>query len=278
MLGVLAVSGACLGWAIDNNLTQRLSVRDPLAIAQVKGLLGGGVALALAVLFGRSAPPAGVVGLGVLVGFVSYGLSVALAVYAMREIGVAREAALFATAPFLGVGVSVVLLHEPFGLRELAATALMLTGLALLATERHSHHHVHEPMRHDHRHVHDAHHAMRHAPSDPAGEPHAGGLELAARRAADAVDEVSVVALRGASVRCVKTAADRTDSRSRARRRSRREPSTESVVAERDDGLEGVWGAGDGGALVLELLRCCGWRARRRPPPSRDRRCSGAGP
>jgi drug/metabolite transporter (DMT)-like permease len=173
VLGVLAVSGACLGWAIDNNLTQRLSVRDPLAIAQVKGLLGGSVALALAVLFGRSAPPAVVVGLGFLVGFVSYGLSVALAVYAMREIGVAREAALFAAAPFLGVGVSVVLLHEAFGLRELVAMLLMLTGLGLLATERHSHRHVHEPMRHDHRHVHDAHHRHAHAPGDPAGEPHA---------------------------------------------------------------------------------------------------------
>ena len=30
--GFAAVSGACLSWAVDNNLTQRLSIRDPLAI------------------------------------------------------------------------------------------------------------------------------------------------------------------------------------------------------------------------------------------------------
>ena len=81
--GVLAVAGACVLWAIDNNLTQRLSLRDPLTLAQVKGLVGGGFALCLAVLWQYEMPAFGTVSVGVLLGFVSYGLSVALAVYAM---------------------------------------------------------------------------------------------------------------------------------------------------------------------------------------------------
>ena len=171
--GVLAVAGACLAWAVDNNLTQRLSLRDPVAIAQVKGLLGGGIALVLALAAGIAPPPLGAVGGAATLGFVSYGLSLTLAVYAMRAIGAAREAALFATAPFIGALASVVLLGEPFGGRELVALGLMLGGVVLSARDRHSHRHVHEPLRHDHRHVHDAHHRHTHTSADPPGEPHA---------------------------------------------------------------------------------------------------------
>src|SRR5262249_27783540 len=37
-LGVAAVCAACLSWAVDNNLTQRLSLRDPVAVARAKGV------------------------------------------------------------------------------------------------------------------------------------------------------------------------------------------------------------------------------------------------
>lgn len=170
--GVLGIAGACALWALDNNLMQRLSLRDPLALAQVKGLVGGGFALLLAVLGRHDVPAVGTLSVGLLLGFVSYGLSVALAAYAMRAIGAAREAALFSTAPFIGVVVSVMLLNEALGSREVMAMVLMLTGLVLLARDRHSHHHAHEPLRHEHRHVHDVHHRHAHAAGDPPGEPH----------------------------------------------------------------------------------------------------------
>lgn len=172
-MGMLAVVGACLAWAIDNNLTQRLSLRDPLALAQVKGLTGGGIALVLALAQSQPVPPAATVAQGLALGFVSYGLSVALAVYSMREIGVAREAALFATAPFMGVALSVVWLGEPFAARELGALALMVLGLGFLSTERHSHAHRHEALRHDHGHTHDEHHQHAHGPDASPDEPHA---------------------------------------------------------------------------------------------------------
>ena len=60
-------------------------------------------------------PPVGTLAGGLLLGLVSYGASVVLAVYAMRLIGVAREAAFFATAPFIGALVSVAVLGEHFG-------------------------------------------------------------------------------------------------------------------------------------------------------------------
>jgi drug/metabolite transporter (DMT)-like permease len=157
-LGVLCIAGACLGWALDNNLTSRLSVRDPVAIVQAKGLIGGAISLWLTVLVGNEVPPLGTLAGGLLLGLVSYGASVVLAVYAMRLIGVAREAAFFATAPFIGALVSIAVLGEHFGPRELGATLVMLVGIGLLVREQHAHLHVHEPLEHDHRHVHDEHH------------------------------------------------------------------------------------------------------------------------
>ncbi len=172
-LGMLAIVGACSGWAIDNNLTSRLSLRDPFALAQIKGLAGGSTALAIAFATGHSVPPPSIAFAGLLIGFASYGVSLALAIYAMRAIGVAREAALFSAAPFLGVLLSVGWLHEPFGLRELIALVSMALGVWFLATERHSHRHTHATVDHDHRHTHDAHHQHGHAIGDPTGEPHA---------------------------------------------------------------------------------------------------------
>ena len=172
-LGVLCIAGACLGWALDNNLTSRLSLRDPVAIVQAKGLIGGATSLGLAFLVGSEVPPVATLAGGLLLGLVSYGTSVVLAVYAMRLIGVAREAAFFATAPFIGALVSVAVLGEHFGPRELGATLVMLVAIGLLVLEQHAHLHVHEPLEHDHRHVHDEHHQHAFLQGHPAGEPHA---------------------------------------------------------------------------------------------------------
>ena len=54
------------------------------------------------------------------------------------------------------------LLDEPFGLRELAASALMALGVTLLLGERHLHVHAHGRLEHDHAHVHDEHHRHEH--------------------------------------------------------------------------------------------------------------------
>jgi drug/metabolite transporter (DMT)-like permease len=46
--GSLSIIGACIAWAIDNNLTRKVSAGDPMQIAMLKGLVAGGVNTALA--------------------------------------------------------------------------------------------------------------------------------------------------------------------------------------------------------------------------------------
>ncbi|HKY34904.1 MAG TPA: DMT family transporter [Polyangiaceae bacterium] len=170
--GMAAIAGACLAWAIDNNLTQRLSLRDPFAIVRIKALAAGSFNLALGLMLGGALPAGGVVVGALLLGLLSYGASVVLDAYALRLLGAAREAAYFATAPFVGALAATVILNEQLRPVDLGAMLLMALGVAALLRERHSHVHVHEEMVHEHLHVHDQHHQHSHDPSDPPDEPH----------------------------------------------------------------------------------------------------------
>lgn len=170
--GSVLVIGACLAWAIDNNLTRRISGSDPVQIAGIKGLAAGTVNVALAALAGSALPGGGALAAAALLGLLGYGVSLTLFVLALRHLGTARTGAYFSTAPFVGAVVAVTALGEPVSWPLLAAGALMLVGVALHLMERHGHLHVHEPLDHMHPHVHDAHHQHSHSPEDPAGEPH----------------------------------------------------------------------------------------------------------
>lgn len=169
-LGAALVAGACAAWALDTNLTQRLSLRDPIALVRFKGLCGGACTLVVAVLAREPLPTPSQVSAALAIGALGYGLSIVWHVRAMRDLGAARQSALFATAPFAGALLSWPALGEAPRLRELVAAALMATGIALLASEEHSHRHEHAPIEHEHLHVHDEHH--RHEHDGPFQEPH----------------------------------------------------------------------------------------------------------
>ena len=171
--GVLLLAAACLCWALDNNLTQRLTLRDPFAIVRVKTLIAGctNVTLGLIVV-GGTWPDLRYVVVAMLLGSVSYGLSIVLDAYALRFVGAAREAAYFATAPFVGAFVSVVVLGDSVRWDTLVAMLSMALGVALLLRERHAHVHTHEMLEHEHLHEHDEHHQHQHVPGDPTGSPH----------------------------------------------------------------------------------------------------------
>lgn len=170
--GALLVAGACLCWGIDNNLTRKLSSADPVQIAMVKGLVAGTVNLALAFASGATLPPPGTVLAAAVVGFLGYGVSLALFVLGLRHLGTARTGAYFSLAPFVGAVLAVALLGEPLSTTLLVAGCLMAVGLWLHLSERHDHEHAHEAIGHEHRHRHDEHHQHEHGPEAPPGEPH----------------------------------------------------------------------------------------------------------
>jgi drug/metabolite transporter (DMT)-like permease len=168
----LLVGAACFFWAIDNNLTRKISGGDPIAIAAIKGAVAGTTNLALAAAAGAHLPPPGIA-LGAMgVGFAGYGFSLVLFVVALRELGAARTGAYFSTAPFVGVALAIGALGEPVTGGFWLAAALMATGVWLHVSERHVHTHTHEPIEHTHAHSHDEHHQHEHDFEWPDGGTH----------------------------------------------------------------------------------------------------------
>ena len=171
-LGSLAVAGACLCWAVDNNLTRKVSAADAVFIAGTKGLVAGLTNLALAMALGATLPAWPRMAQAMSVGLAGYGVSLVLFVLALRGLGSARTGAYFSTAPFIGAVIAIAGFHESSTMAFWLAAALMGVGVWLHLTERHEHLHTHEPLDHTHRHVHDEHH--RHAHDFPwdGVEPH----------------------------------------------------------------------------------------------------------
>jgi drug/metabolite transporter (DMT)-like permease len=171
--GALLVAAACLCWAIDNNLTRKVSGNDAVVVAGIKGAIAGATNLGIALALGQALPATSVVLAAGLVGFFGYGLSLVLFVLALRHLGTARTGAYFSIAPFAGAALAIMLQQDPVTAQLIVAGALMAVGVWLHVTERHGHRHVHEYLAHEHMHTHDEHHRHAHGPSWDGHEPHA---------------------------------------------------------------------------------------------------------
>lgn len=169
--GPLLIAGACLAWAIDNNLTRKVSAADPVQVAMLKGLVAGAANVGIAMALGAQVPPAKLVAAAAVVGFLGYGVSLVLFVFALRHLGTARTGAYYSLAPFIGAAAAIFMLGDEVTLPFLVGGALMAVGLWLHLTERHLHLHEHDPIEHDHLHVHDEHHQHDH-PHAVGPEPH----------------------------------------------------------------------------------------------------------
>ncbi|KWN07458.1 DMT family transporter [Burkholderia ubonensis] len=171
--GALLIVGACLCWAIDNNLTRKVSANDAMVIACVKGLAAGPVNIAVAVAAGAVWPAAATTAAAMLTGLAGYGVSLVLFVIALRDLGTARTGAYFSVAPLFGVALSLLIWPELPSVAFWIAAALMALGIWLHVRERHDHEHTHERLEHTHRHRHDAHHQHTHDFPYEGDEPHA---------------------------------------------------------------------------------------------------------
>ena len=167
----LAILGACLCWAIDNNLTRKIALNDATWLAAVKGGVAGPVNLIIAFALGATLPPLLNIGAAMTVGFFAYGVSLVLFIVAMRHVGTARAGAYFSIAPFFGA-VLAVALGAPVTIPLVIAAVLMALGVWLHLTERHEHAHTHEAITHEHWHTHDAHHQHEHDEPVAAGTRH----------------------------------------------------------------------------------------------------------
>ena len=167
--GSIFVLLACLCWGFENNCTRMLSLNNPLQIVVIKGFGSGAGALIIALALRQQASNLVHILLALLLGFVSYGLSIYFYIKAQRELGAARTSAYYAVAPFIGVFLSILIFGQALTLSFVLALLIMVLGAYFAAVEHHKHYHVHEEITHEHRHSHnDEHHSHGHS----LGESH----------------------------------------------------------------------------------------------------------
>ena len=111
-IGSISVLLACICWGVENNCTRMLSIRDTRQITLIKGCFSGLGGLIIAFLAGETLPAIKWVILVLLLGFISYGVSVTLYIYAQRFLGATKTASCYSTAPFFGVLFSLLILGE----------------------------------------------------------------------------------------------------------------------------------------------------------------------
>ena len=173
-LGSIFVVLACICWGFENNCTRMLSLKDPLQIVVVKGFGSGIGSLIISVVLHEYSQNMIYIALALLLGFVAYGLSIFFYISAQRELGAARTSAFYATAPFIGVFISWLALHEKITESFLAALVIMLIGAFFAVSENHHHAHVHAAVMHEHKHNHaDGHHNHVHIPEVVGEHSHA---------------------------------------------------------------------------------------------------------
>lgn len=170
LIGTALIVLAMICWGVDNNLTQRISDRDAVQIAMVKGLVAGTVSLSLASSLGmfNIVLQGGVIALGI--GSICYGASLALFVVALMQLGSCRTGAFFSVGPFVAVFASIIFLGDSISLSLIIATGLMAFGVWMITKERHGHKHHHEEVTHAHVHDHQDPHHLHH--EDARTMPH----------------------------------------------------------------------------------------------------------
>lgn len=129
--GALLVLLASVFWGFENNCTRMLSKSDPLEIVAIKGFGSGIGSLLIAFFMKEKLPSFPLTFSAMLLGFISYGLSIFFYVYAQRFLGAAKTSAYYAINPFIGVILALLIFKEVPNFTFWIALAIMAAGTYL---------------------------------------------------------------------------------------------------------------------------------------------------
>jgi drug/metabolite transporter (DMT)-like permease len=124
-------------WAVDNNVSRRLTSRaSPAKIAMVKSLAGGLVLLAIAMALGKGSVISGITfEMWILIGGMSiagFGGALLLFLEGIKRIGTVRTMSMFSLTPIFGIVIAALALGESITVFQSIATGLIIVGIILV--------------------------------------------------------------------------------------------------------------------------------------------------
>lgn len=129
--GSILVLLASTVWGFENNCTRKISHKDPLQIVMIKGIFSGLGSFIIALIVQEKIPESKYIVLVMLIGFVSYGLSIYFYVKAQRVLGAAKTSTYYAIAPFVGGLFSLAIFRTLPGISFYVALVFMGGGTYL---------------------------------------------------------------------------------------------------------------------------------------------------
>ena len=165
---------ACFCWGVDNHFTSQIDALTPSQSTFWKGLVAGSVSLSLGVILYPFSISASLVIASLVLGALSYGISIVLYIRASHGLGATKAQVIFSSSTFFGVLLSILFLGEEFTVSYGLASILFLVAIGLQLIGGHSHKHNHYAITHTHFHRHDdGHHSHQHdTPSRLLGHVH----------------------------------------------------------------------------------------------------------
>jgi len=134
-IGALFALVACVCWGIENNCTRNLSSKNPYLIVIIKGFGSGLTSIIIGLIIGNRVGSWIYLFYALLLGFVSYGLSVFTYVISQKYIGASRTSCYYGFAPFVGVILSFLLIKEEIQTMFYIAFVIMLIGIIILSID-----------------------------------------------------------------------------------------------------------------------------------------------
>lgn len=130
--GQLWILLAMLLWGIENNVSKKLSLGNPLNVVMIKGIGTGIGTLLVSVLLQEIFPAWWVVFVSLIAGFVIYGGSLIFYVFAQRSLGAAKVQMIQSFSPLMGGIFAWVIFQESITFATVIGYLFVVVALILI--------------------------------------------------------------------------------------------------------------------------------------------------
>jgi len=135
--GNIMILASMLMWAIDNNISRRLTLKvNPAKIAMVKSLAGGLILVVIALALGKGNIIAEIKFdmwmLIILMSISGFGGALLLFLEGIKRIGTVKTMSMFSMTPIFGIMIAALALGETITVLQIIATGLIIIGIILI--------------------------------------------------------------------------------------------------------------------------------------------------
>jgi drug/metabolite transporter (DMT)-like permease len=135
--GNIMILASMLMWAIDNNVSRRLTLKvSPAKIAMVKSLAGGLILLAIALAMSKGDSIAAIKldmwMLIIIMSISGFGGALLLFLEGIKRIGTVKTMSMFSMTPVFGIVIAALALGESITVFQGIATGLIIIGIILI--------------------------------------------------------------------------------------------------------------------------------------------------